>query len=65
VAEDWPQQRLADAVTAAGEPPRGSMAGGAVFVTVGAPRVAGCTRHFAGLPPPAAFAALLDDGAVR
>lgn len=64
VAEDWPQQRLADAVAAAGEPPGGEAGPGAVFTTVGAPRVAACTRHFAGLPPAAAFAALLDDGAV-
>jgi type VI secretion system ImpM family protein len=64
VAEDWTQQRLADAVSAAGEPPCGGAGPGAVFATVGAPRVAACTRHFTGLPPAASFAALLDDGAV-
>jgi type VI secretion system protein ImpM len=63
VAEDWPQQRLADAVAAAGDPPPGGAEPGVVFATAGAPRVFACTRHFAGLPPPAVFAALLDDGA--
>ncbi|WP_291295950.1 type VI secretion system-associated protein TagF [Elioraea sp.] len=62
VAEDWPQQRLADALASAGDAPAGGAEGGAVFATAGAPRVAACTRHFAALPPPATFAALLDDG---
>jgi type VI secretion system protein ImpM len=65
VCDDWPRQRLVDAVAAAGEPVSGGGAAGSVFVTEGAPRVAPCTRHFPSAPPPAAFAALLDDRAER
>jgi len=64
VVEDWPQARLAEVMEAAGEPPEaGVLHSGATFATEGAPRVAPALRRSAVLPPPAAFAALLDDGA--
>jgi type VI secretion system protein ImpM len=65
VCDDWPRQRLIEAVATAGEPGPGRGDGGAVFATEGAPRVSPCTRHFAGLPAASSFAALLDDGAGR
>lgn len=65
VCDDWPRQRLADTVAAAGLPADAPASDGAVFATDGAPRVAPCTRHFAALPPAAAFAQLLDDGGAR
>jgi type VI secretion system protein ImpM len=65
VCDDWPRQRLVEAVAAAGVPDAAPPLGGTTFATEGAPRVAPCTRRFAGLPPASAFAALLDDGAVR
>ncbi len=65
VCDDWPRQRLVEAVAAAGIPGETPQAGGTTFSTDGAPRVASCTRRFAALPPASAFAALLDDGAAR
>lgn len=65
VCDDWPRQRLAAAVDGTGMPEPAGAGEGCVFATEGAPRVAPCTRRFAAAPPPAAFAALLDDGAGR
>lgn len=65
VVEDWPQPLLAEALAAAGDPPRGHPHDGATFATEGAPRVAPSVRRHAALPEPGAFAALLEDEAVR
>lgn len=64
VCDDWPRERLVEAVAAAGMPQDAPVQAGAILATEGAPRVAPCTRRFAVLPPASAFAALLDDGAV-
>ncbi|WP_439578928.1 type VI secretion system-associated protein TagF [Elioraea sp.] len=63
VTEGWTAERLAAALAPTGPPPEGTMAGGSVWQTLGAPRVQPRRLELTALPAPPAFADMLADAA--